>query len=222
MYYFSLALLDSLNPASISLLIVLLPLVKKRPHLFFYIGGAFFTYLLIGLVFFYGIDHYLEAFIVGLIEKYALISRFIGISFGGGLIILGAFLTVQIFLSFKKPQQAPIIKTKVSIKSVHPLILLGLSISSTLSDAPTSIPYLFFISHLAQEGNPFIMMFLHIIIYCLIYILPMILLYTAYNIAKSKFDKIEIWTQKAMALLSKYGFPLVSYVLGIWLIWIST
>ena len=221
MYYFSLALLDSLNPASISLLIILLPLVKKTFHIFFYIGGAFLTYLLIGLVFFYGIDYYLEQLIARLIDKYSVISSIIGLSIGTILIIIGTLLTIRIIHSIRHKIDANEIKRKVSIKSVHPIMLLGLSMSSTLSDAPTSIPYIFFISRLAQVNDPFIVMLIHIVIYCVIYILPMLILYAAYKMIKEKFSSIEAWTIKAISILSKYGFPLVAYALGIWLIFIS-
>lgn len=221
MYYFSLALLDSLNPASILLLIVLLPLVKKTFHIFFYIGGAFLTYLLIGLVFFYGIDYYLEQLIASIIEKYAVISSIIGLSIGVTLVIIGASLTIRIIRSFRHKVDANQTKRKVSIKSVHPIMLLGLSMSSTLSDAPTSIPYIFFISRLAQVNDPFIVVLIHIVIYCVIYILPMLILYTAFRMIKEKFSSIETWTRNAISILSKYGLPLVAYALGIWLIVIS-
>lgn len=221
MYYFSLALLDSLNPASISLLIVLLPLVKKTSHVFFYIGGAFLTYLLIGLVFFHGVDRYLEKLIVELIEKYSVISTILGITAGITLIIIGALLTIRIIRSFKNEVELYKTTKKTFIKSVHPSMLLGLSVTSTLSDAPTSIPYIFFISKLAQINDPFIVMLIHIVIYCIIYILPMLILYAAYGMIKEKFSSIETWTRNVMSLLNKYGLPAVAYALGIWLIFIS-
>lgn len=220
MYYFSLALLDSLNPASISLLIILLPLVKKTFHILFYIGGAFLTYLLIGLVFFYGIDYYLEQLITRLIDKYSVVSSIIGLSIGVTLVVIGSLLTIRIIHSFRRKIDVNGTKRK-TVKSVHPFILLGLSMSSTLSDAPTSIPYIFFISRLAQVNDPFIVMLMHIVIYCVIYILPMLILYASYRMIKEKFDSIETWTRKAISILSKYGFPLVAYALGIWLIFIS-
>lgn len=220
MYYFSLALLDSLNPASISLLIILLPLVKKTFHILFYIGGAFLTYLLIGLVFFYGIDYYLEQLITRLINKYSVISSIMGLSIGVTLVIIGSLLTIRIIHSFRYKIDANETKRK-TVKSVHPFILLGLSMSSTLSDAPTSIPYIFFISRLAQVNDPFIVMLIHIVIYCVIYILPMLILYASYRMIKENFGSIETWTRKTISILSKYGFPLVAYALGIWLIFIS-
>ena len=221
MYYFSLALLDSLNPASISLLIILLPLVKKAFHIFFYIGGAFLTYLLIGLVFFHGIDYYLEQLITRLIEKYSFISSIIGLSIGTTLIIIGTLLTIRIIYSFTYNNDVKETKRKVAVKSVHPFMLIGLSMSSTLSDAPTSIPYIFFISRLAQVNDPFIVMLIHIVIYCVIYILPMLILYASYKMIKEKFSSIETWTRNTISKLSKYGVPLVAYALGIWLIFIS-
>lgn len=221
MYYFSLALLDSLNPASISLLIVLLPLVKKTSHVFFYIGSAFLTYLLIGLVFFQGVDRYLEQLIADLLDKYTVMSTIVGLTIGLTLIIIGAILTIRIIRSLNIKIVANERKEIITIKNVHPLMLIGLSLTSTLSDAPTSIPYIFFISKLAQVNDPFIVMLIHIVIYCIIYILPMLILYAAYGMIKEKFSSIETWTRNVMSILSKYGVPVVLYALGIWLIFIS-
>ena len=221
MYYFSLALLDSLNPASISLLIVLLPLVKKTSHVFFYIGGAFLTYLLIGLVFFQGVDRYLEQLIADLLDKYSVISTIAGLTIGITLIIIGAILTIRIISSLNFTTDMYKTKERISIINVHPVILIGLSLTSTLSDAPTSIPYIFFISKLAQVNNPFIVVLIQIMIYCIIYILPMLILVAAYGVIREKFSTIETWTRNVMCMLSKYGVPAVLYVLGIWLIFIS-
>ena len=221
MYYFTLALLDSLNPTSISLLIVLLPLVKKTSHIFFYIAGAFLTYLLIGLVFFQGVDRYLEQLIADLLEKYSVISTIVGLTTGIILLIIGAILTIRIIRSLKFSIDMYETKEKITIKNVHPVMIIGLSLTSTLSDAPTSIPYIFFISKLAQVNDPFIVVLIQILIYCIIYILPMLILVAAYGIIREKFSSIETWTRNVMRMLSKYGVPAVLYVLGIWLIFIS-
>ncbi|WP_028551490.1 GAP family protein [Paenibacillus sp. UNC451MF] len=220
MYMLGMALLDSLNPAAISILIFILPMVKKTWHAVFFIGGAFMTYLLTGLVFYYGIDRFAKKWLFSLLQAYPLACSITGMILGGLLIGVGVLYTVRIVRSFRH-KEAESSSGISNIKSVHPMMLLGLSITSTLGDAPTSIPYIVFISHLTEQHVPFSVMMLNLIVYCFIFVLPMLVLYIAYGLIKEKFNFIETVTRKVMNKLSKYAVPAMAYAAGIWLFYIS-
>ncbi|WP_282942339.1 GAP family protein [Paenibacillus sp. RC67] len=221
MYLLGMALLDSLNPAAISILIFILPMVKKTWHALFFIGGAFMTYLITGLIFYYGIDRFLKQWLLSLLHIYPRASSITGMVSGIILIGVGVVLTIRVVRSFRNKEKEGQHSGISDIKDVHPMMLLGLSITSTLGDAPTSIPYIVFISHLTEQHVPFPVMMMYLIVYCFIFVLPMLILYFAYGFLQGKFKSIEAVTRKIMNNLSKYAFPAMAYAAGIWLFYIS-
>lgn len=66
-----LGLVDCLNPFTISTQVVLQPFVKKPTHTFYYIAGTYMSYLLGGVLIYYGIDKLIKAFGDDLMASYS-------------------------------------------------------------------------------------------------------------------------------------------------------
>jgi len=212
----SLGILDSLNPASIATLLVLLPLVRKRWHSLIYIFGTLITYLLIGLSLYYGVDRYLKNFLVQISGRYsmwiAITELVLGIAAVIGLIVF----VVMIIRKIKNPGQKDL--DMFSVKSAAPYFLVGLSITATLSDAPTAIPYFGFIGVLVANPQPFLVTAASLLLYCFLYILPILILYIIYNkIQNEKFTRIQIGFKNFINKASLYVIPVILLVVGAWL-----
>ena len=86
-----LGLVDCLNPFTISTQVVLQPFVKKPTHTFYYIAGTYMSYLLGGVLIYYGIDKLIKAFWDDLMASYSTVLFSLEILFGIGLLVLGFF-----------------------------------------------------------------------------------------------------------------------------------
>ncbi len=67
-----LALVDCLNPATISTMAVLLPLVKRVEHTLSFLFSTYLVYFAGGFALFYGFDRFLKAHLSQFVEQYSL------------------------------------------------------------------------------------------------------------------------------------------------------
>ena len=212
-----LSLLDCLNPATIATLIILLPMVKKVSHSAIFIWGTFITYFVIGISFYYGINNFIKSFVIEILAKYSFEISVFGIFLAVALLGIGIKFSIKIYKTIKYKQSIKEVKF-INIDSVNPIALIGLSIISTLSDAPTAIPYIAFISNLLSTKVKPLGIILMLLIYCLVYILPMLILYLSYQKLKDRFETIVTKTKNLTNVFSVYAIPTMALIVGIWLL----
>jgi cytochrome c biogenesis protein CcdA len=213
----TLGLLDCLNPATIATLIILIPLVKDIRHSAIFIWGTFATYFLVGLSFYYGIDKFIKGFIIEVMTKYSDELAVAGIIIALLLLGIGVKFTVKIINIIRKKEDVEDVNI-IKIGNVNPKAIIGLSIISTLGDSPTAIPYIAFISNLLGKQLSLSNVVLLLAVYCLIYILPMLILYLSYKKLKDRFEIIEAKTKNLINKLSVYSIPVMAYAGGIWIL----
>lgn len=168
-------LLDSLNPFSIGLQIVLLPIVKKKYHTIWYIVGVFVTYFIGGIVIFTGLGILVKNWFLNVnfsLTPYPLIE-----------LILGMLLLFYVIIKIFKSNS-----TKQNIKafSIHPGALFFLGASGTVFDLPTAIPYLAILAKATEMHFTILQVVPYLIFYCTIYLLPMIIIQMLYGILHEK------------------------------------
>lgn len=215
-----LSLLDCLNPATIATLILLLPMVKKVSHSSIFIWGTFIVYFTIGVSFYYGIDKFIKSFVIEVITKNTHTLSILGIIMGMILLGIAVRLAINILKTFNKNEDVKEVNM-IKIKNVGPKALIILSIVSTLSDAPTAVPYIGFISKLLGMDLSFLGVVLMLLVYCFIYILPMLILYLSYQKLKDKFEKIVSKTKNLINKFNVYVIPVMCFIGGVWILIIS-
>ena len=67
-----LAFVDCLNPATISTMAVILPLVKRVQHALYFLFSTFLVYFMGGVVLYYGFDRLLKAQLSQFMDQYSL------------------------------------------------------------------------------------------------------------------------------------------------------
>ncbi|MDN7240629.1 GAP family protein [Planococcus sp. N028] len=210
-----LGLIDSLNPFTISAQAVLQALVKKSYHIWYYIFGTFISYFIGGLLVIFGIDKFFSTFYGSIMAEYSNIIFSLEITLGIGLVFLGAFLL------YKKKKASPSSNKKekkiAPPKSVTPLFLLFLGVSNTIGDLPTAIPYLIFIAQLVEASISMGSVLFLLLIYNIIYILPLVILFFLYIFNKDKVDTTIEKLRRKVANISEWAAIILPTAAGVFL-----
>lgn len=188
------ALLDSINPCAISVLLLtigfLFSLNKTKGQIFrigfSYIAALYVTYLLIGLgvlqaLTFFGFPHQLA--VIGSI-----------ILFGTGLINLLGDVVPKFPIKLKMPDSSHSILAKFIQKATYPsMIILGILVG--LFEFPcTGGPYLTILTLLHDKAT-FFTGFLYLLYYNVIFVAPLIVILVVTN-SKLVVKKVEYWRKK--------------------------
>lgn len=200
LYAAGLGLVDSVNPASIGFLVILFPLMRQPAEGFWYVGGTFVTYLLVGFGLYAGLAVSLNILFTTIPPLAWQIAE---LSAGLGLFLLG-------FLLWSKPADR---KNPPELRHVGPLALILLGASNTLFDLPTSLPYIALLGRLtAVEAGP-VLAIPFLAAYNLVYIAPMVALQVAYLIfregIRTTLDKISRLFERTNRVLM-IGVPILA------------
>ena len=187
-------LLDSLNPFSIGFQIILLPLAKKKYHMIWYIGGIFITYFIGGMIIFTGIDIVLKKLFSNI--------NFSQMPFPLIGLLLGILLLIYVIMKISNHNSS---KKNTTEFSVHPRALFLIGSIGTLFDLPTAIPYFAILAKATQMNLTILQLLPILIMYCIIYISPMLIIQLLYSLFKEKIipllDKIKNWFDKLSNIL---------------------
>lgn len=168
-------LLDSLNPFSIGLLIVLLSIVKNKYHIIWYVVGIYITNLIGGLAIYAGLDAVVQYWFSKIDFGSVLISILM-IFFGFVLLI---FTTLQI------PKKNNLDQIQKHF-SDYPLSLFFLGVAGTATDLPSAFPYYAVLAGALENNLSLLEIFPFLVVYCLIYIMPLLIILTIYKLLSDK------------------------------------
>jgi len=216
-----LALLDSINPCVIGVLILLITVLlktgKKQAILrngIAYTVGVYVTYLIGGLTL-------LSLF--NLIRSVVFVSQILYFVVGifvifAGLLEIKDFFWYGRWYSLAIP--ASLVKTvehKASGAHVSLWASFGFGVMLTLIELPcTGAPYLAVLTLMSQSGTAYITALPLLLFYNLIFILPLIvIIYLAYSGTSLK--KIERWRRENRGMMRLY-IGLVLLAIGIWIL----
>lgn len=213
---------DSLNPVAITQQFVLQGMVKKPKHIWFFILATGITNWIGGMAVYYGLG--------------TVITRgidFLLIRFGASLFILELVLGMTALLlagyavwknkskrgmpsknaadvELKKKQQA-----SLKIKSVAPASLFLLGVLATITELTTAVPYFAFLAVLLNYNLHFFSVAMILLLYNLIYALPLMLLYVIYRKKQALFERFYLWTKRRMTQWSGVLLPLMFLLIGV-------
>ena len=222
---------DSLNPVAITQQFVLQGLVKKPKHIWYFIIPTGVVNLISGYLAYYGIIALIGNYLNIVIEKYGQIL------FIAELILGIAFLVAIIFLlknknkklrkklsqslDFDNYDSSDEVETVRKIKSVCPIALVILGVGATISELTTALPYFAFLAILINFQLTIIELSLILVVYNLIYMMPLMILYFIYVKAKDNFDKLYRFIKAKIIKASNIVVPVVMAGIGVFLVWHS-
>jgi hypothetical protein len=211
-----LAFIDCLNPATISTMAVLLPLVKRVEHALSFLFSTYLVYFAGGLALFYGFDRFFKARLSQFVDQHNLWVY-------TGEILLGLILAgfgIGVWLKNRRttPGQPADPTAVMGIKSVHPSYLFLFGIISTLSDLPTAIPLIGFIGKMVDFNLSIPAFLILLLLYVLIYVAPLIALYVIFRTVKEQIQSFTKWFINFINKFTQYVLAPLLVGLGIWAI----
>ena len=195
----ALGLLDSLNPATILTGILLLATVRPMPRFWAFTFGTVVTYLALGVLLYFGL---------GFLGPQSPVFAWFRVGLGV------AFLGIALYFSFR-----PMPSLSVTLGRINPLALVGLAVTSTLSDFPTAFPYLAFLERLSSANLADGLALLLLLGYNLLYILPLLLLVVFYAATRSHLEGLQ---QRFELFFTRYGRVLTvgfMYPVALWFLY---
>ncbi len=223
---------DSLNPIAITQQFVLQGMVKKPKHIWYFILSIAITNLAGGFLAYFGLLTFLNEFIGILLDRHGQIlftfELILGIAF---LIGVGYFiqntkiesLKNQIrFLNANESKRNEEEAIAHKIKSVSPTSLVVLGVGATISELTTALPYFAFLAILFNYRLSFVQVTFILLVYNIIYSLPLILLYFLYIKAQNKFDRLYGSIKIQMSKWAGIIAPTLIGIVGIFLVFHST
>lgn len=211
-----LSMLDSLNPVTIATMIILIPIVKKKSDSLMFILSTYFIYTLSAIIFLLGLDKIITLYfdnVKQIINTYLVqYQQYIGFI----LLIMGIYFMNKLIIKFKNSQLFNYTPSPLTLKLTTPLSIFILGIYSTLLDIPTAIPLIGFISILTSTNLNLFLSITLLLIYCFIYISPMIFVYLLSK--KDWFFKFQNKILKIMNAVNQVLLPTLLILIGLILI----
>jgi cytochrome c biogenesis protein CcdA len=199
---------DSLNPFTIAVQILLLGILKNVNRISIYVAGILLVYLFGGIAIFTGFSALADY----LVDQFALIPDVVLYGFGG---LLGMVLVVYGILEWRKNGEQKQVAKTLDV-STWALIVLGAG--GTLTDLPTAIPYLGFIAKMTELKVDILTGILFLVGYCLIYTSPLFLIWGLYLKFKDRIkDKMELIV-KRIESANRYIIIVFCEIVGVYFI----
>lgn len=206
---------DSLNPSAIAQQMLLQAMVKNKRHIWFFIFGIGTANLALGLAIYYGIATWVSKLLSKAIEIYPWYVY--GAALGAGILCL--LLGIRLISKTKRNIKNSVeVTTEVKNPSqISPLFLFFLGAAFCAVELTSAFPYFGFLAILTTYNLIFPLVIVFLIIYDLIYVLPLILLYFAYN--KLQGTAIIKKIESILSKVAAYIVPVVVTLLGILLLY---
>ena len=203
---------DSLNPMAIGQQFVLQGLVKKPRDIWYFILATGVMNFLGGVVFYF-------SFATIFIQSWTKIIVWLH-PYLSTLQIIGAILLFILMGVYLWKQRGPVeTQKKITIKgNMTPTALVLLGLGATLSELATAFPYFAFIGWLMNQSFHSILVLCLMIVYNIIYMLPLMGLYAVYCFRREQFDWFYRWIQMQMVRWQRRLIPLILGGIGIYLL----
>jgi cytochrome c biogenesis protein CcdA len=222
---------DSLNPLAITQQFVLQGMVKKPKHIWYFIIPTGVTNLIGGYLAYLGLAAFVGNYFYKLVKSYGQLlftaELILGIAF---LVGVGFLLQNHQIEALKKKIQALKVGENAEnteeeavrkIKSVSPMALVALGMGATISELATALPYFAFLAILFNYQLTFLQVTFILMVYNMIYMLPLMVLYFIYIKAQDKFDDLYRVMKAQITKWANILAPAIVGMIGVILVYHS-
>lgn len=215
---------DSLNPIAVTQQFVLQGMVKRPKHIWYFIIPTGVTNLIGGFLAYCGLVTLIGNFFAQFVERYGQIlfiaELILGIAFfiGFGFLLQRNKITMlkNQIQSLKAHENKEDVNDETEaaskIKSVSPIALVLLGVGATISELTTALPYFAFLAILFNYQLTLFQVTLILIVYNIIYTLPLMILYFIYIKSQDKFDSLY---RIIKIQVTKWGNILAPIIMGL-------
>lgn len=203
------------NPAGISIVMILIPIVKKHRHVLLFIISSYIAYVCAGIAIFFGVDRYLKEFYFQLCSQYPTATAIAKLCLGI-VCVIGFVLMVLYLIKTAVHHRQLSMNDMLKIKSVSPVFLILLAFGSTWSQIFACFPMLTFIGVLSANHASLATAAMFLSVFCIFIIIPLLVVYTLYFVVNGeKLQKIMEIIRKIMTAFCFYCIP-VLFAVGAW------
>lgn len=207
---------DSLNPFAITQQFVLQGMVKKPSHIWYFILPTGITNLIGGYLAYYGLVHFIATYFTQLFARYGRLLFILELCIGL-IFLLILFRMLHQSKNNKSDEDDSVDEGSIAkkIRSVSPAALVSLGVIATISELTTALPYFAFMAILFNHQlNAWQLSFI-LIVYNIIYMMPLMIMYFIYIKAQRNFDKLYLRIKDLISKASKVLAPTVVALIGL-------
>lgn len=207
--------LDSLNPAAIAQQFVLQAAVEKKRWIWWFILGVGLTNFVSGILVYYGIAAMIETVLSFALESWPVQIRSLQLFIAALCLAFGIRQIIKIARTQRKTDDAAASK---EIKTVlRPASLFALGIAFCGVELSSALPYFGFLAVLTGYHLDAGSLLGILLLYNIIYSLPLILIYFAYSWLQSSGSRVLKKIEAVMSVVSDYLLPAVITLVGAFL-----
>lgn len=218
---------DSLNPMAITQQFVLQGMVKKPGHIWYFILPTGVISLLFGYLAYFGLIENVGGLLESLPPGAKRALYIAAAVLGTALMALAVVSAVRKWQKHKKTgadaakseaQDEQSVRKK--IKAVTPGALILLGTGATFAELTTSMPYFAFLTYMFGFGLNFWQISALLVVYNILYMLPLIVMYIVYVTARKYFDRFYLLCKKLLEKASGVLAPVLEAGIGCFcLVW---
>lgn len=204
--FLGLAVVDSINPSAFiasGFILTKSAEVDRLKNLKAYVTGIIVSYFFIGLVILISVDSFMAITKEVKSSRSALIIQ----------AIIGGALLLYAILAPDKPNAAKQAKQEAFLKkALQPRLLFFYGMQITLVELVSALPYFAALALLASVHLPLAVSAIYIAGYCVVFVLPLLVIGYAYSRKREQFDA---WLEKRSDRGKKAGRETLLWLLGI-------
>lgn len=206
---------DSLNPSAIAEQMLLQAMVKNKRHVWFFILGIGTANFVLGLAIYYGVASWVSTLLSKVAALYPLFVH--GAALGAGILCAG--LGIRLLFKAKRNGKSNRENTEETKKpaQLSPVSLFVLGAAFCAVELTSALPYFGFLAILATYNLALPLVLIFIMVYDLMYVLPLILVYFLYN--KLQGTAVIQRYERGLRKVSAYVVPVAVTLLGAFLLY---
>lgn len=218
---------DSLNPVALTQQFLLQGLVRKPRHIWAYIAAVGLTNLVGGLLAYYGLSVFISTILGSLFQVYSQ-QFFIAELIVGMVMLIGVCYLLLSRRITALQQEVAALKGVPSedgtglhgpTRSCHPASLFLLGIVGAVSELPTALPYFAFLAVLLNYQLTLPAVLGILLLYNLIYCLPLMLLYALYRRLQAHIDRLYAFIKRQLTKVIGVLLPILVGGIGLFCIY---
>lgn len=204
--------IDSLSPIALAQQFILQGLVREKTNILFFIMGIGMTNFAAGMLAYYGISAFFRNVLASLLSQYAPMLGFAETALGFFCLFAAARMM------FKKGKEGPeqsndAPRTELDKLGAASLFLMGVVFCGF--ELTSALPYFGFLAFLLKYSLSLAEVLITLLVYNVIYSLPLIILYACYSRYQEKIDRFYALLQRFIGRVSAVAVPVAVLLIGV-------
>lgn len=203
--------IDSLNPIALAQQFILQGLVRKKTNILFFIAGIGMTNFAAGVLAYYGFSAVFRSVLTAFLTRYDGMLPFAEVLLGVLCLLAAARM---LFKKGKEKQEQAEDAPKIKLDRLGAASLFLMGVVFCGFELTSALPYFGFLAFLLKYALSFTEIMGTLLVYNIVYSLPLIVLYLCYSRYQEKIDRFYETMQRGIRKISSVAVPAAALLLG--------